>query len=61
VKQTGSEAITRDQGVLLRGDSVEIIQHRLLAAFKGQVNLIVTSPPYPLNQKKQYGNLQGEA
>jgi site-specific DNA-methyltransferase (cytosine-N4-specific) len=27
---------------------------------RGSVKLIFTSPPYPLNRKKKYGNLQGE-
>jgi len=27
---------------------------------KGKVNLIITSPPFPLNNKKQYGNEKGE-
>lgn len=27
---------------------------------KGQVQLIITSPPFPLNKKKEYGNLQGD-
>lgn len=27
---------------------------------KGKVQLILTSPPFPLNNKKQYGNLNGE-
>lgn len=27
---------------------------------KGKVQLIITSPPFPLNKKKKYGNLQGE-
>lgn len=27
---------------------------------KGKVQLILTSPPFPLNNKKQYGNLVGE-
>lgn len=27
---------------------------------KGKVQLIVTSPPFPLNKKKAYGNLQGD-
>lgn len=29
-------------------------------ALKGQVQLILTSPPFPLNRKKKYGNEQGE-
>ena len=28
---------------------------------EGQVDLIFTSPPFPLNRKKRYGNEQGEA
>ena len=28
---------------------------------EGQVQLIVTSPPFPLNNKKSYGNLSGQA
>ncbi len=27
----------------------------------GKVDLILTSPPFPLNRKKKYGNLQGDA
>ncbi len=27
---------------------------------RGKVQLVFTSPPYPLNTKKRYGNLQGE-
>lgn len=27
---------------------------------KGKVNLIITSPPFPLNKKKSYGNLKGD-
>lgn len=28
---------------------------------KGKVQLILTSPPFPLNNKKKYGNLEGDA
>jgi len=28
--------------------------------YKGKVQLVLTSPPFPLNRKKKYGNLQGE-
>jgi DNA modification methylase len=30
------------------------------AGLKGRVNLILTSPPFPLNRKKSYGNLNGK-
>lgn len=29
--------------------------------YHGKVQLIFTSPPFPLNRKKKYGNLQGES
>ncbi|MEK6303150.1 MAG: site-specific DNA-methyltransferase [Acidobacteriota bacterium] len=29
--------------------------------FQGKIQLILTSPPFPLNQKKKYGNFQGAA
>jgi site-specific DNA-methyltransferase (cytosine-N4-specific) len=32
----------------------------LLHAAKARVDLIFTSPPFPLNRKKRYGNVQGE-
>ena len=28
--------------------------------YSGKFDLIITSPPFPLNAKKQYGNLQGD-
>mgnify|MGYP001381409229 CR=1 FL=1 len=28
--------------------------------YKGKINLIFTSPPFPLNKKKKYGNKQGD-
>ena len=30
-----------------------------LRRFQGRVQLVLTSPPFPLNTKKQYGNLRG--
>lgn len=47
-------------GKYLIGDSKKIIQHTLLKKYKNKVNLILTSPPYPLNKKKKYGNLNGK-
>ena len=29
--------------------------------YRGKVQMIFTSPPFPLNRKKKYGNFQGEA
>lgn len=43
------------------GDSKALLGNSLGRSLRGQVNLILTSPPFPLNQKKSYGNLQGDA
>ena len=43
------------------GDAEEILRSRLVDKIRGKVDLIFTSPPFPLNRKKKYGNLQGEA
>jgi site-specific DNA-methyltransferase (cytosine-N4-specific) len=42
--------------------SAEVLKSsRLARKYKRKVQLIFTSPPFPLNRKKKYGNLQGEA
>lgn len=47
-------------GRYLIGDSVSLIDEQLIKSRRGKVDLIITSPPFPLNQKKRYGNLKGE-
>ncbi|MHA1401755.1 MAG: DNA-methyltransferase [Candidatus Heimdallarchaeaceae archaeon] len=42
------------------GDSSCIENTRLFNKLEGKCNLIFTSPPFPLNKKKAYGNLKGE-
>jgi len=37
----------------------DFIRSKKAADLRGKVNLIFTSPPFPLNRKKKYGNLQG--
>ena len=46
-----------DLGKYYLGKCEETIQELNL---KEKVQLILTSPPFPLNNKKQYGNLNGE-
>ncbi len=41
------------------GDSTKLFDSRLGKELKGKVQLIITSPPFPLNNKKSYGNLKG--
>ena len=47
-------------GRMLHGRSDEILADGSLSRFERKVNLIFTSPPFPLNRKKRYGNKTGE-
>ena len=49
-----------DLGKLLLGDSEDVIKKQLLRYYKKKVQLIITSPPFPLNSKKKYGNKNGD-
>ena len=51
---------TRD-GSYYHGRSDELLAGALGRRLAGRVQLIMTSPPFPLNHKKSYDNLQGEA
>lgn len=48
------------RGVLYLGDSFDILNKKWFKPLMGKINLIFTSPPFPLNKKKAYGNLQGQ-
>jgi DNA modification methylase len=43
------------------GKSNELLADGTLSRFEGKVNLIFTSPPFPLNRKKRYGNETGDS
>ncbi len=47
-------------GRMYLGRSEEVLASASLTRSKGKVQLVFTSPPFPLNRKKRYGNLQGE-
>jgi len=48
-------------GKLVHGTVEEALNSRVLKNVRGKVDLVFTSPPFPLNRKKKYGNLQGQA
>ena len=48
------------RGIYFNGVVEEILESKKLQKYQGKVNLIFTSPPFPLNKKKKYGNLNGE-
>lgn len=47
-------------GKLLLGEAETILKDKLLRYYRNKIQLIITSPPFPLNAKKKYGNRQGE-
>lgn len=44
---------------MFKGTAEDVLQSQN-GSLRGRVQLIFTSPPFPLNRKKRYGNLQGE-
>lgn len=49
-----------EKGKIIEGNSIELLSGEMKEDLKGKVNLIITSPPFPLNNKKKYGNEKGE-
>lgn len=47
-------------GKMIVGNSIDLYSSYLKNHYKNKFNLIITSPPFPLNNKKMYGNLTGE-
>ncbi len=47
-------------GKYYKGDSTLFSSTDVGKSIEGKVQLILTSPPFPLNSKKSYGNLEGE-
>ena len=46
-------------GMMVEGKAEFALRSALLQPHLGEVQLIFTSPPFPLNRKKAYGNLDG--
>jgi site-specific DNA-methyltransferase (cytosine-N4-specific) len=47
-------------GQYVIGDAARVLRSGLENELRGNVQLILTSPPFPLNHKKKYGNKTGE-
>lgn len=48
-------------GRLIRGTAEDVLSSDISRRLRGEIDLVFTSPPFPLNRKKKYGNLQGQA
>ncbi len=47
-------------GSMYQGDCIDLLRRYPITRRCGKVQLILTSPPFPLNRKKKYGNFNGE-
>ena len=54
-----SVAYSTSYGAMCRGLAEDVLRSKQFDAIRGRVQLIFTSPPFPLNTKKKYGNLKG--
>jgi len=52
---------TTKYGTMFQGKIEDAIDGKFLSRYRSKVDLIFTSPPFPLTKKKRYGNLQGQA
>src|SRR5271157_5120841 len=48
------------RGTMFQGTIEDFLKSPRAVAYAGKVQLIFTSPPFPLNRRKAYGNKQGE-
>lgn len=60
IKQWIKPAYKTSWGAMYQGDCQDILKSYPITRRKGKVQLILTSPPFPLNRKKKYGNRTGE-
>jgi site-specific DNA-methyltransferase (cytosine-N4-specific) len=48
-------------GQMIQGSAEQVLTSEATNLYMGKVQLVFTSPPFPLNRKKKYGNEQGDA
>ncbi|MFQ5714854.1 MAG: DNA methyltransferase [Candidatus Scalinduaceae bacterium] len=53
-------AYETERGTILQGSLERFFETDLANEYYGKIQLIFTSPPFPLNRKKKYGNYTGE-
>lgn len=46
-------------GKCYHGNVEDLLNSKSFQKYKGKINLVFTSPPFPLNRKKKYDNLNG--
>jgi site-specific DNA-methyltransferase (cytosine-N4-specific) len=53
-------AYKTNHGKCFQGSIENVLSDKSFQKNKGKINLIFTSPPFPLNRKKKYGNYNGK-
>ena len=54
------EIAKKNGGIIYQGNSLQLINNpEFIRRYKGKINLILTSPPFALNNQKNYGNHAG--
>jgi DNA methylase len=53
-------AYSTDLGTMYQCDVETFLASDIALALRGEAQMVFTSPPFPLNRKKKYGNLRGE-
>lgn len=54
-------AYKTERGSMLCGAAETVLTSKPMREYHKKVQLIFTSPPFPLNRKKKYGIVQGDA
>ena len=54
------EAYSTASGTMFQGKIEDALHSETLVNSRGRINLIFTSPPFPLKRQKSYGNLTGD-
>lgn len=55
-----TEGYTTDQGTMYEAKVEDFLASSVGQKIRGKVDLVFTSPPFPLHTKKRYGNLTGD-
>ena len=50
---------TTPKGICINGECEDTIDRYIMPNYKGRIQLILTSPPFPLKRAKKYGNKTG--
>jgi site-specific DNA-methyltransferase (cytosine-N4-specific) len=59
-RNKGWEKYYTEHGICINGNCEIVLEKYVQKYYEKKVQLVFTSPPFPLNRAKRYGNLEGE-